>query len=74
MNIPGTSGSEVLAAVRADPHAAGTRVIVVTAEGAEGRADALRQGADEYVTKPFSPTALLQMVERVLAIDGSQGG
>jgi CheY-like chemotaxis protein len=74
MNIPGKSGAEVLAAVRADPRAARTRVIVVTAEGEEGRAEALRQGADGYFTKPFSPTALLQTVERVLASDAPPAG
>ena len=67
MNIPGTSGADVLAAVKDDPMTARVRVIVVTATGEEGRADALRLGADEYFTKPFSPTALLRTVERVLA-------
>jgi CheY-like chemotaxis protein len=73
LNIPGANGIDVLAAVRADPRAAGTRVIVVTAVGEEGRAEALRCGADEYVTKPFSPTALLETVERVLATDATPG-
>ena len=44
---------------------------MVTATGEEGRAAALRLGADEYFTKPFSPTALLRTVEQVLAGDGS---
>jgi CheY-like chemotaxis protein len=67
MNIPGTNGADVLEAIRAEPSTAHIRVIVVTAAGEEGRADAMRRGADEYFTKPFSPTALLQTVERVLA-------
>ena len=70
LNIPGVSGSDVLLAARADPGFAG-RIIVVTATGEEGRAAALRLGADEYFTKPFSPTALLRTVEQVLAGDGS---
>jgi len=73
LNIPGTSGTGVLEAVRADPTLAAVRVIVVTAAGEESRAEALRLGADEYFTKPFSPTALLQTVERVLAGGATQG-
>ena len=73
LNIPGTSGAEVLHAVKTDPATASMRVIVVTATGEEGRASALRLGADEYFTKPFSPTALLRTVEKVLASGGSPG-
>ena len=73
LNIPGTSGTGVLEAVRADPACDGVRVIIVTAAGEEGRATALRLGADEYFTKPFSPTALLRTVERVLAGGATQG-
>ena len=73
LNIPGTSGTGVLESIRADPTLADVRVIVVTAAGEESRAEALRLGADEYFTKPFSPTALLQTVERVLAGGATQG-
>jgi len=73
LNIPGMSGADVLGALKADPATEPIRVIVVTAVGEEGRAEALRLGADEYFTKPFSPTALLQTVERVLA-GGAQPG
>jgi CheY-like chemotaxis protein len=74
LNIPGTSGADVLAALKADPTTADIRVIVVTATGEEGRAQAIRLGADAYFTKPFSPTALLRTVERVLAGGATQGG
>jgi CheY-like chemotaxis protein len=67
LHIPGMTGAEVLAAVKADPTTAGVRVIVVTADGEEGREPAMAMGADEYFTKPFSPITLLKTVERVLA-------
>ena len=67
LNIPGTSGVEVLTQIKGDPKTQDVRIIVVTATGEEGREYARSLGADEYFTKPFSPTALLQTVEKVLS-------
>jgi two-component system phosphate regulon response regulator PhoB len=67
MNIPGPSGAEVLGELGADPATAEVRIIVVTADGEEGRGRAIAMGADEYFTKPFSPITLLQTVEQVLS-------
>lgn len=36
LNIPGTSGAQVLATIKGDPSTADVRVIVITAEGEEG--------------------------------------
>jgi DNA-binding response OmpR family regulator len=66
LNIPGAVGADLLETLKADERTAASRVIVVTATGEEGRADALRRGADEYFTKPFSPISLLSTVERLL--------
>jgi two-component system, OmpR family, phosphate regulon response regulator PhoB len=76
LNIPGTSGADVLKQLKGDPETAAVRVIIVTATGEEGREQVLKLGADEYFTKPFSPLALLRTVERVLtgAPEGSPGG
>jgi DNA-binding response OmpR family regulator len=73
LHIPGMGGEELLRRIKGDPDTAGVRVVVVTAEGEEGRAPALRMGADDYVTKPFAPTALLRTVSRVLGGSGSPG-
>ena len=53
---------------------AGIRVIVVTADGEEGRERAMAIGADEYFTKPFSPITLLRTVEQVLNCAGARTG
>jgi two-component system alkaline phosphatase synthesis response regulator PhoP len=73
LNIPGGPGLDVLAAIKDDPATAAIPVIVITAEGEEGRAGAMRRGAQEYLTKPFSPRALLQAAERALAGSGPTG-
>ena len=66
LNIPGASGADVLRELKSDPATASVRVIIVTATGEEWREYVLSLGADEYFTKPFSPTALLRTVEQVL--------
>ncbi len=73
LNIPVLSGTEVLEALREDPATADVLVVVVTATGEEGRAPSLAQGADDYITKPFSPLALLRTVERVLRGSSTSG-
>ena len=66
LNIPGISGSDLLAALKASSATSGIPVIVVTAEEEEGRRAAMRAGAEDYLAKPFSPRALVRLVERVL--------
>jgi len=73
LNIPVVSGSEVLEALKSDPTTADVLVVIVTATGEEGRKRAIALGADDYITKPFSPLALLRTVERVLRGSGTSG-
>lgn len=73
LNIPGTSGADVLKELKSDPKTAAIRVVIVTATGEEGRDHVLALGADEYFTKPFSPLALLRTVERVMQAPGPPG-
>ena len=74
LHMPVMDGAEVLEVLRSDPATTGLPVIVVTADDEEGRELARRLGADEYVTKPFDPAALLATVARVLAGAGSPAG
>ncbi|MEX0833292.1 MAG: response regulator [Actinomycetota bacterium] len=66
LNIPGTSGEDLLQWVKQDPGRSTARVIIVTATGDEGKEQVIELGADAYFTKPFSPLALLRTVEEVL--------
>lgn len=65
--LPGRSGLEVLREVRARAELAHLPVILVTARREEqDRLEGFREGADDYVAKPFSPQELVMRVEAVL--------
>jgi CheY-like chemotaxis protein len=63
--LPGRSGAEVLAAMRADPKTAATPVVVVTA-WTHIDEDMLAAGASRFVRKPFDPDELRDTVEELL--------
>ncbi|SDT80854.1 response regulator transcription factor [Actinoplanes derwentensis] len=64
LGLPDVDGLEVLAAARQQQE---VPVVVLTARSqVEDRIDGLRRGADDYVTKPFSPTELVLRVKAVL--------
>jgi DNA-binding response OmpR family regulator len=65
--MPNRSGQDVLGELRRDPATAATPVIVLTARTQTSDREAMRlAGADHYLTKPFSPLALISLVEEVL--------
>ena len=65
--IEGTSGIEVCRRLRRDKTTAHVPIVMLTARGAEeDRIRGLETGADDYVTKPFSPRELIARVAAVL--------
>lgn len=67
VQMPRLDGLEVCRRLRADASLAGTRIVMLTAAGQEAdRARGLAAGADEYLTKPFSPLALFTLVRSLL--------
>lgn len=65
--LPGLSGYEVLQDMRRRPESAELPVVVLTARRDEAdRVKGLELGADDYVTKPFSPRELVLRVSAVL--------
>jgi DNA-binding response OmpR family regulator len=65
--LPGMDGLLVCQALRADPATAAIPVIMLTARGEEAeRIQGLELGADDYVTKPFSPRELMARVAALL--------
>jgi two-component system alkaline phosphatase synthesis response regulator PhoP len=65
--LPGVDGLEVCKEIRRDPGTKGMAIIMLTAKGDEADIVAgLELGADDYITKPFSPRVLLARIRAVL--------
>ena len=65
--LPKQNGFQVCREIKRSKETGGTKVILVTAKRQESdRYWGLRQGADEYITKPFTTEELLDRIGRVL--------
>ncbi len=65
--LPGIDGLEVCRSLKSDKDTADIPIVMVTAKGEEADIVAgLELGADDYITKPFSPRVLLARVKAVL--------
>ncbi len=65
--LPGIQGLEMCRIIRNDQKTAGLPVIMLTAKGEEvDKILGLEIGADDYITKPFSPKELIARVKAVL--------
>jgi signal transduction histidine kinase len=73
--LPLKSGFEVCAALKRDPLTASIPIIILTAQtDLSSRMAGISAGANEYLTKPFSPTQLTDLVKDVLAGKPAQPG
>lgn len=65
--LPEVSGDEVLQAIRSDPATLTLPVLVLTAKREQqDRIAGLELGADDYLTKPFSPRELVLRVDAII--------
>lgn len=65
--LPGMSGLQLAQQLRGNQRTADLTLIMLTARGNEGdRVAGLETGADDYVTKPFSPRELVARIRAVL--------
>jgi DNA-binding response OmpR family regulator len=65
--LPKLSGLEVLDAIRGEARTKGLPVLVLTARGTEmDKLVGFERGADDYLTKPFSPKELVARVSAIL--------
>jgi len=65
--MPKKNGYEVCQEVKGDPGLSDIYVIMLTAKGQEAdREKGLSLGADEFITKPFSPMKVVERVREIL--------
>ncbi|HET6531844.1 MAG TPA: response regulator [Actinoplanes sp.] len=68
VSMPGLSGIDVCRMLRADPATAAVLVIMLTARVQEQDVEGgFSAGADDYVTKPFSPRELVSRIQALLS-------
>jgi DNA-binding response OmpR family regulator len=64
--MPGATGLEVLNRLRGLEHRRGVPVVILTAKGQDAdRDEVFNLGADDFVTKPFSPKKLLARIDEI---------
>ncbi|MGH8208368.1 MAG: phosphate regulon transcriptional regulator PhoB [Steroidobacteraceae bacterium] len=65
--LPGVSGIEFARVLKADPRTCELPIVIQTAEAEESdKVEGLDGGADDYLTKPFSPAELIARLKAVL--------
>lgn len=65
--LPGLDGRDICRALRSAPETAAIPIIMVTARAEESeRIAGLELGADDYITKPFSPNEVVARVRALL--------
>ena len=70
--LPGIHGMDICRSLRAGPKTRHIPVIMLTAKSEESdRVRGLETGADDYMTKPFSPRELIARVKAVLRRSGN---
>jgi len=73
LQMPPMNGDEACATLRQDPEMAGTYIIILTARGQEtDKQKIFDSGVDEYMTKPFSPSKVIQRVREIFEQKGDQ--
>ena len=67
VHMPHLSGLEVCRRLRRAPESSQIRIVMLSAAAQDDdRASGMAAGADEYLTKPFSPLALLTLVRSLV--------
>lgn len=72
--LPGLDGLRVCRKLKSDPRTESLPIIMLTAKGEEvDVVTGLNMGADDYISKPFSPKVLLARIQAVLRRAAGEG-
>ncbi|MEW6278489.1 MAG: response regulator [Candidatus Eremiobacterota bacterium] len=67
IQMPRMDGNTVCRTLREDPERKDVYIVMITAKGQEAdRIQSLESGANEYITKPFSPRKVITRVKEIL--------
>ena len=73
--MPFTSGLEIVSKVKRDQHQRKVPIIILSSMGQENVVlEAFNLGADDFITKPFSPNELSMRVKRLTPAPGPAAG
>ncbi len=68
--MPKMNGYDVIQKVRSNKDLEGVFIVLLTAKGQEtDRAQGMNVGANDYLTKPFSPSRILQVAREIMDMD-----
>ena len=71
--LPGIDGLEVTRRLKSNPRTQNIFIVMLTAKGSEADiVTGLELGADDYITKPFSPRVLLARIKAVIRRSGEK--
>jgi two-component system alkaline phosphatase synthesis response regulator PhoP len=71
--LPGIDGLDVARQLKSDPKTRDVPIVMLTAKGEEADiVTGLELGADDYITKPFSPRVLVARVKAILRRKGKE--
>lgn len=71
--LPGMDGLDVCRILKNDKHTSKIPIVMLTARGEEGDiVTGLEIGADDYITKPFSPRVLIARIKTILRRDSKK--
>jgi len=70
--MPELSGIDLCRQLKSDPELSGIHIFMLTAKGQDADEHmGLQCGVERYITKPFSPKSLLEMVQETIGTNNS---